>query len=86
VATSGPRWSRVARSTRASSGASSHYRPGYDVSVQGHGWSCGHVGSPRRSAITRKMAASSGAGASPLEIAGDGDRSWESEEGAMGAE
>ncbi|AQK86756.1 Leucine-rich repeat protein kinase family protein [Zea mays] len=77
VATSGPRWRRVARSTHVSSGASSHCRPGHGVSVQGRGWSCGHAGSPRRSAITRKMAASSGAGASPPGIAGDGDRSWE---------
>jgi hypothetical protein len=52
----GPRWRRVAWSTHASSGASSHYRPGHGVSVQGRGWSCGHAGSPRRSAITRKMA------------------------------
>jgi hypothetical protein len=90
VATSGPRWRRVARSTHASSGASSHYRPGHGVSVQGHGWSCGHAKSSRRSAITRKMAASSApasfsAGASPPEIAGDGDRSWEGEEGTMGS-
>mgnify|MGYP006934366922 CR=1 FL=1 len=62
VATSGPRWRRVARSTRTSSGASSHCRLGHGVSVQGHGWSCGHAGSPRRSAITRKMAASSSSG------------------------
>jgi hypothetical protein len=48
---------------------------------------------PRRVAEkvrTRKMAASSapgssGAGASPPEIAVDGDRSWEGEEGAMGS-
>ncbi|KAL5664554.1 hypothetical protein ACJX0J_024662, partial [Zea mays] len=33
VATSGPRWRRVARSTRASSGASSHCSPGHGVSV-----------------------------------------------------
>jgi hypothetical protein len=81
----------VAWSTHASSGASSHYRPGHGVSVQGRGWSCGHAGSPRRSAITRKMAVSSALGssgtdASPLGIAGDGDRSWEGEEGAMGSE
>jgi hypothetical protein len=89
-ATSRPRWRRVARSTCASSGASSHFRPGLGVSVEGRGWSCGHAGSPRRSAITRKMAASSapansGAGASPPGIAGDGDRSWEGDEGAMGS-
>jgi hypothetical protein len=59
VATSRPRWRRVARSTRASSGASLHCRPGLGVSVQGRGWSCGHAGSPRRSAITRKMATGS---------------------------
>jgi hypothetical protein len=81
----------VAWSTHASSGASSHYRPGHGVSVQGRGWSCGHAGSPRRSAITRKMAASSApgssdAGASPPGITGDGDRSWEGEEGTMGVE
>jgi hypothetical protein len=86
----GHRWRRVARSTRALSGASSHCRPGHGVSVQGRGWSCGHAGSPRRSAITWKMAAnsapgSSGAGASPPGIAGDGDRNWEGEEGAMGS-
>jgi hypothetical protein len=69
VATSGPRWRRVVRSMHASSGASSHCRPGHSVSVQGRGWSCGHAGSPRRSAITWKMAASSGAGASPPGIA-----------------
>jgi hypothetical protein len=33
VATSMPRWRRVARSTRASSSARSHCRPGHDVSV-----------------------------------------------------
>jgi hypothetical protein len=60
----GPRWRRVARSTRASSGASSHCRTGHGVSVQGRGWSCGHAGSPRRSAITRKMATSSAPGSS----------------------
>jgi hypothetical protein len=69
VATLGPRWRRVARSTHASSGASSHFRPSLGVSVQGCAWSCGHAGSPRRSAITRKMAVSfahgsSGTGAS----------------------
>jgi hypothetical protein len=90
VATSGPRWRRVARSTRASSDTSSHCRPDHDVLVQGHGWSCDHAGSPRSSAITRKMATSSapgssGVGASPSGIAGDGDRSWEGEEGAMGS-
>jgi hypothetical protein len=60
------------------------------VSVGPRGGSCGHVGSPRRFSITRKMAASfapgsSGASASPLGIAGDGDRSWEGENGAMGS-
>jgi hypothetical protein len=85
VATSRPRWRRLARSTHASSGASSHCRPGHGVSVQGRGWSCGHAGSPRRSTITRKMAASSGTGASPPGIAGDGDRSWEGEESAIGS-
>ena len=62
VATSGPKWRRVARSTRASSGAASHWSPGHGVSVQGRGWSCGHAGSPRRSAITRNTAASSALG------------------------
>jgi hypothetical protein len=60
----GHRWRRVARSTRALSGASSHCRPGHGVSVQGRGWSCGHAGSPRRSAITWKMAANSAPGSS----------------------
>jgi hypothetical protein len=85
VAMSGPRWRRVARSTPASSGMRSHCRPSHDVLVQGRGLSCGHAGSPRRSAITRKMAASSGAGASLPGIAGHEDRSWEGEEGVMGS-
>ncbi|BAS85462.1 Os03g0644850, partial [Oryza sativa Japonica Group] len=74
VATSGPKWSLVARRWRASSGASSHWSPGHGVSVQGRRWSCGHVGSPRRSAITLQMAASSdlgsyAGGASPASCA-----------------
>jgi hypothetical protein len=54
--------------------------------MQGREWSCGHAGSPRRFAITRKMAASSDADASPPGIAGDGDHNWEGEERAMGSE
>jgi hypothetical protein len=80
VATSRPRWRRVARSTRASPGASLHCRPGLGVSVQGRGWSCGHAGSPRRSAITRKMAT----GVSPPGIASEGDRRWGREGGCQG--
>lgn len=69
--TSGPKLRRMAWSMCASSDASSHCRLGHDVSVQGRWQCCGHVGSPRRSAITQKMAASStlgsaGANAFPL--------------------
>ncbi|TVU20312.1 hypothetical protein EJB05_36516, partial [Eragrostis curvula] len=50
---SGSKCRRMTWRRRASSGASSHWSLGDGVSVQGRGWSCAHVGSPRSSAITR---------------------------------